>query len=109
MLVPLSTSYPGVDFLIWKAEAETLFLFQVTVASVARHNNFWESQQPLEAAWVAKLGVKKIERVWISPDVNAGTSRATRRRSGQWACSLALLKSTNIGLFPLLQSWLPAL
>ena len=108
LLVPLSVNYPGVNFLIWIAGAETLFLFHVTVTSVAKHT-FWESQQPLEAAWVAKLGVKKMERVWISPDVNAGTPRATRRHSGQWACSLALLKRTNSGVFPLLQSWLPAL
>jgi hypothetical protein len=108
LLVPLTVNYPGVDFLFWQADTETLFLFQVTVASVAKHRNFWQSHQALQDEWKAKLGVKKFERVWISPDVAAGRPRAARSHTGQWACSLALLKSTNSALFPLLQSWLPA-
>jgi hypothetical protein len=103
LLVPLTSNYPGVDFLIWKADTETLFLFQVTVRSVAQHSDFWQNRQQLQDEWAAMLGVKTFERVWITPDVNAGVPEAARSNAGQWACSLALLKSTNSELFPLLQ------
>jgi len=62
LLVQLSPTYPGIDFLIWAAKSETLYLFQVT--PVRRHSsNFWEEEEDLERLWTGKLNVKRFERV----------------------------------------------
>ena len=109
LLVPLSQNYPGVDFLIWEAQTKTLFLFQVTLASVAQHSsNFWESRLELQSSWKDVLGVQRFHRVWITLDVDAGTSDGVRSHVGQCACSLADLLKTNASLFPLLRFWSPA-
>jgi hypothetical protein len=108
LLVPLSPTYPGVDFLVWKADVEGLFLFQVTTSSVANHrSNFWQSNLDLERRWIIKLGVKTIERIWITPDVDAGSVADKRSHVGQWVCSLGLVARKHTALFPLVQNWLP--
>jgi hypothetical protein len=110
LLVPLSQKYPGVDFLIWAAKSETLYLFQVTLSPVRRHSsNFWEKKKNLERQWTGKLNVKQFERVWITPNVDAGPVTSKRSHEGQLACTLAdALQSNGGALFPLLRSWLPA-
>ena len=110
LFVPLSQNYPGVDFLIWVAQTKTLCLFQVTLSSVSQHSsNFWESRPVLQSSWKDALGVLHFDRVWITPDVNAGKSDGVRSHDGQCACSLSELLETNATLFPLLRRWLPAL
>jgi hypothetical protein len=110
LLVPLSQNYPGVDFLIWAAKPETLYLFQVTLSPVGRHSsNFWERGADLEQQWGAKLNVKRFERVWITPNADAGPVSVERSHQGQLVCSLAdALQSNGGALFPFLQSWSPA-
>jgi hypothetical protein len=108
LLVPLSPNYPGVDFLVWKADVAGLFLFQVTMSSVAKHrSNFWQGDLDLERRWIGKLGVKMIERIWITPDVDAGPITDKRSHVGQWVCSLGLVARKHTALFPLVQNWLP--
>jgi hypothetical protein len=110
LLVPLSQNYPGVDFLIWAAKPETLYLFQVTLSPVGRHSsNFWEGGADLEQQWGAKLNMKRLERVWITPNADAGPVSVERSHQGQLVCSLAdALQSNGGAMFPLLQSWSPA-
>jgi hypothetical protein len=109
LLVPLSQTYPGVDFLIWVSHTETLVLFQVTLSSVKQHSsNFWEARQDLQSTWQAKLNVQHFKRVWITPDVDAGAVKHGRNHAGQWACSLARLAKSNGELLPLVRRWLPA-
>jgi hypothetical protein len=109
LLVPLSQTYPGVDFLIWVAQTKTLCLFQVTLSSVSQHSsNFWESRSDLQSSWSDFLGVRRFDRVWITLDVDAGKAGRARSHEGQCACSLADLVNNNETLFPLLRSWSPA-
>ena len=109
LLVPLSQTYPGVDFLIWVAQTKTLCLFQVTLSSVSQHSsNFWESRSDLQSSWSDFLGVRRFDRVWITLDVDAGKAGPARSHEGQCACSLADLVNNNETLFPLLRSWSPA-
>lgn len=110
LFVQLSPTYPGIDFLIWAAKSETLYLFQVTLSPVRRHSsNFWEEEEDLERQWTGKLNVKRFERVWITPNVDAGPTSPDQSHKGQLACTLAnALQSNGGALFPLLQCWSPA-
>ena len=105
LLWPSAYNYPGVDGLIWLAKDRTLLLLQITLSSVREHaSNFWDSNAKLQSAWLNKLGPSRVEKLWMTPDFDAG---AGIKHVGQYVCTLAELMQHNQSLFPLLTNWEP--
>jgi len=106
LLWPRSASFPGVDGMLWLADAKTLVLLQITLSSVHGHkSNFWAENTTLRSLWQDRLGARNVKELWLTPYTSAGTKRV---HIGQYVCTLAQLLEHNPSLFPLLRKWEPA-
>ena len=106
LLWPRSASFPGVDGMLWLADAKSLVLLQITLSSVHGHkSNFWAENTTLRSLWQDTLGARDIKELWLTPYTSA---RKTRVHTGQYVCSLAHLLEHNPSLFPMLRKWEPA-
>ncbi|CAG8527089.1 27915_t:CDS:2 [Dentiscutata erythropus] len=74
LFIPLSSNYPGVDFLIWDTIYRELFAFQITISSSTSHrkskNNFMEGENSLKSKWATLCGIEndKVKFIWLVPD-----------------------------------------
>ena len=101
-----SAHYPGVDGMLWLADAKTLVLLQITLSSVQGHeSNFWVGDDSRTSLWRNRLGARNVKELWLTPYTSAGTKRD---HTGQYVCSLAQLLEHNPSLFPMLRKWEPA-
>jgi len=106
LLWPRSASFPGVDGMLWLADAKTLVLLQITLSSVHGHkSNFWVGDDARASLWRNGLGARNVKELWLTPYTSAGTKRD---HTGQYVCSLAQLLEHNPSLFPMLRKWEPA-
>ncbi|CAG8684417.1 11655_t:CDS:2 [Dentiscutata heterogama] len=74
LFLPQSDNYPGVDFLIWDHYSKILFLFQVTIGSLANHRkskgNFMTGEGSLKNKWATLCNIEesKVKFIWLAPD-----------------------------------------
>ena len=101
-----SANYPGVDGMLWLADAKTLVLLQITISSVhGNKSNFWVGDDSRTSLWRNRLGARQIKELWLTPYTSAGKKPA---HAGQFVCTLAQLLEQNTGMFPLLRKWEPS-
>ena len=65
---PNSANYPGVDGMLWLADAKTLVLLQITLSSVHGHkSNFWVGDDARASLWRNRLGARNVKELWLVP------------------------------------------
>ncbi|CAG8439181.1 12766_t:CDS:1 [Cetraspora pellucida] len=71
LFLPLSSNYPGVDFLIWDSKGKILYAFQITIGLL---NNHIESKKKFMTgnlidkwAFMCEVKRKDVKFVWIAP------------------------------------------
>ena len=68
LLWPRSASFPGVDGMLWLADAKTLVLLQITLSAVQDHaSNFWADDATRRSLWQDRLGARDIKELWLTP------------------------------------------
>ncbi|RIB12581.1 hypothetical protein C2G38_2144994 [Gigaspora rosea] len=74
LFLPQSDNYPGVDFLIWAPNSETLFSFQVTVGPLTSHKKsketFMTGEGSLKNKWANLCDTEEsnVKFIWLAPD-----------------------------------------
>ena len=85
LFVPLNSSYPGLDLLLWDAHERVLVAIQVTVGAIKNHKATLTPR--LEAAWIKAANARQLRYAWLAP-----AAEVTPAHAGHYYVSLASLQ-----------------